>query len=192
MSGTSAATGYLFQNPSSIPTEDQLTDILQTMVVALTGLDTTLVRPRWQPQPPTQPPPTTDWCAIGIMTYRSTDYPGFIQTVSGGSAYRLEELEVLATFYGPNSDTHAANLRDGVYIDQNYRTLAAQGVKLREAGDILRMPEVINSQFISRSDLPLSFMRMISRDYPVETIASAQVSFVTDSGLSCTETIEEN
>jgi len=42
--------------------------VFQALVVGITGLPGTLVRPRWQPVPPTQPSVTTNWAAIGVTT----------------------------------------------------------------------------------------------------------------------------
>lgn len=194
MSGNTSATGgFLLGTPLFPQTEDQLTNLLQGMTVGITGLDPTLVRPRWQPQPPTQPSADTDWCAIGILTYINYDFPEWTQDTNlSGTLHRLEELEVVASFYGPNSSINASVLRDGMYVQQNYQTMAAQGIKLCHIGDITHVPELINRQYISRSDVQLNFMRMVERGYPVETLVAAEVTFVTDNGLSCIETIKEN
>lgn len=80
-------------------------------------------------------------------------------------------------------------MRDGIYLQQNYLTLSAQGIKLRKVDDIVHLGEEINSQFIQRSDLSMSFMRMVERQYAIPTPLVIPVEFQTDDGLSCTETI---
>lgn len=190
----STAPGYLTQVSTNALGDDELTDIFQGLAVGLTGLDPTLVRPRWQPQPPTQPPPTTNWCAIGVTKYSSVDYPQKVHLSpepGQDQLYRSERLDVIATFYGPNSASNATLFRDGLYIDQNYQTLAGFGVKLRSADEIVHLPELVNSQYISRSDVPASFMRMIQRTYAVRNILGAVVTIVTNNGDGCTEIISQ-
>ena len=182
--------GYIAPTADTTLGDAALVAVFQNMVVGITGLDPTLVRPRWQPQPPTQPSPTTDWCAIGISHYASYDYPQWTQdTDLGGTQHRLERVDGLATFYGPDASALAALLRDGIYLSWNFAALEKQGVKLRSVDDIVHLGEEINSQFIQRSDLSLSFMRMVERQYAIPTPLVIPVEFQTDNGLSCTETI---
>jgi len=181
--------GYV-QASGSLPNDDALAGILQAMIAGVTGLPGNLVRPRWQPQPPTQPSVNTVWCAIGVTTYRPVDFPQWTQDEDdGGTLHRLEHIEVLATFYGPQSASYAAALRDGLYVAQNYSTLAAQGIKLRSVDETTHLGELINSQYISRSDVPLSFVRFIEPVYAIPAIAQVSVSFLTDTGLHCIITV---
>ncbi len=182
--------GYITPTTDATLGDAALTAVFQNMVVGITGIDPTLVRPRWQPQPPTQPPPATDWCALGITHYTTFDYPQWTQdTDLNGTQHRLERIDLLSTFYGPNASALAALLRDGIYVSWNFGALEQQGVKLRSVDDIVHLGEEINSQFIQRSDLSLSFMRMIERVWPIPTPLVIPVEFQTDDGLSCTETI---
>jgi hypothetical protein len=177
--------GYI-QASRSLPNDDALASVLQQMIVGITGLPGTLVRPRWQPQPPTQPSVTTVWCAIGITSYTPYDYPQWTQDDTSGILHRYERLDALATFYGPQSASYAAALRDGLYVAQNHETLSAQGIKLRSVDETTHLGELINSQYVSRSDVPLSFVRFVERTYDaIPAIAQISVSFLTDTGLHC-------
>ena len=40
-----------------------------------------------------------------------------------GTAHRYERIDVLATFYGPNSGSNAELLRDSLYLNWNARLL---------------------------------------------------------------------
>jgi hypothetical protein len=185
MSGTntSATGGYLLQSSSNAATDDTLTNIFQEMIVGITGLDPTLVRPAWQPQPPTQPPVTTDWCAVAVSSYFPTDYPNFIHNSSGdgnSNLYRVERINTLVSFYGPNCTGYTGILRDGIYVNQNYLMLSTQGIKLRSVEEATYFPELINSQYVPRSDLPMNFTRMIQRTYPVENLLGAEVDIYAD------------
>ena len=185
--------GFVQASGSLPPNDDALAGILQQMVVGITGLDGSLVRPRWQPQPPTQPSVTTVWCAIGITRYEPFDYPQWTQDDDdSGTLHRYERLDVMATFYGPQSAWWAAKLRDGLYLYQNHLTLSAQGVKLRSVDETTHLGELINTQYVSRSDLPMSFVRFVESGFAISAIAQVSVSFITDTGLFCTITASQD
>lgn len=68
MSNTSATGGYLLPEQSPAPLEgDALDDFFHDIVAGITGLDTNLVRPRWQETPPPAPKRGTNWAAVGVM-----------------------------------------------------------------------------------------------------------------------------
>ena len=72
MSDNTSATGDVLSPVLDTPPEydDDLDALFQPIVAQITGLDGSLVRPRWQPtvgKVPT-PNPGTDWCAIGVTT----------------------------------------------------------------------------------------------------------------------------
>jgi hypothetical protein len=187
MTNASTASGYITEVSSDSLGDDELGDLFQQLIVGLTGLDPTMVRPRWQPQPPTQPPVSTNWCAVGVINYDSTDYPEIIHNPAGDGVsdfYRQERIDVLASFYGPNSNNIAGAFRDGLYVGQNHDTLSASGVKLRAADAITNVPELVNSQYIPRSDIPCSFMRLVHRTYPIRTIGTVKGVIITENGIT--------
>src|SRR5690348_11528259 len=106
--------GYVTAGGNLPPNDDALAGILQEMIAGVTGLDPTLVRPRWQPQPPTQPQASTLWCAFGITGYTPFDYPQWSQDDTSGTQHRYERIDAMATFYGPQSSWYAGILRDGL------------------------------------------------------------------------------
>lgn len=183
-----SSTGGYIVSPSIPLDDDEIGNVLQGLVVGITGLNPTLVRPRWQPQPPTQPSVTTNWCAIGVTAYEKFDFPekthdcqNSFNGVGSSTLHRYERVDTLATFYGPNANGIASSFRDGLYIQQNLETiLALSGMKLRGAEDITRMPELINSQYVNRSDIAISFVRFIERVYPIQNLLEANVETVVD------------
>lgn len=182
MSGNTSSTGgFIAPAASPVVLEDTaLTDLLQAMVVGITGLTASLVRPRWQPVPPTQPSVTTTWCAIGI-TDRTPDpgtaWVGHDPTGDGtDQMQRHEVLTVLLSFYGPNAAAMAGRLGDGLYIAQNRETLYHAGAGLVDVGASLTFGELVNGQFVSRCDMPITVRRVRARIYPVENLLEGPVN----------------
>lgn len=180
MANTSATGGYVQPASTATPEEDLALDlIVQAMVAGITGLDGSLVRPRWQPTQPRMPEITVTWCAIGVTLIRPDDNAAIEHDPTGQGADNLvrhEDLEVLATFYGPEAALRAAMLRDGLQIAQNREAINASGIGFVKAGEIRPVPELVNQQWVRRQDLPISLRRIVRRTYPVLNILSAPVS----------------
>lgn len=176
MSGTSATGGYLTPIDPQ-PTEDDLMDdAIQETIVGTTGLDPTLVRQRWQHKQPTQPPPDVSWCAVGIMGRTAIDYPYLVYLPDTNSMemQRHEKIEVLASFYGDFDSHYAGLFRDGLYIPENLEYLNTFGIKLQQVGANTNVPELINSQWIGRTDIEFTLVRQLNRFYRVLNILSAK------------------
>jgi hypothetical protein len=199
MSGTSATGGYMLDLPPGPATAAQIQAALQIMATQLSGLPGNLVRPRWQPMPPAQPDAEVTWASIGVVHVEADDYP-YIYHVGGVTlpdeadpGYDVMErqmtITVVATFYGPECDDAASQMRDALYMPQNIWPLTqAVGIKLRTVHDLARAPELINQQWVDRIDLRMEFRAQANRVYPVFDIAAANVQIITDVGL--TEDIE--
>jgi hypothetical protein len=72
--------------------------------------------------------------------------------------------------------------------------LEQSGLKLRGTEDVVHLGEEINAQYIQRSDLPISLMRILNPSVPIPTIIEAVVVTTANSEdgsrvLDCTETI---
>jgi hypothetical protein len=186
-----SSTGGYIQQTNALPLNDAaLDDLLQQLVVGITGLSGAYVRPRWQRPsgdpntPPTQPPANVDWCSIGILNQIPHDYPYQLH-IGEGSGHDIqvtwETLDAMASFFGPNCRSNASTLRAGLYISQNRESLLPAGIKLREAGTVTLVPDLVNVQWINRCDLPIVFDREIVRTYPILHLESVQGGIVTDS-----------
>ena len=151
---------------------------IQPLIVAITGLDGTMVRPRWQPIMPLQPKPSDDWCAIGVSRVEAKDYP--VITADTPSFSKHEEIEYLATFYGQNAMHYASLLRDGFSIPQNCEGLTALGMAYVGASDITPLAELINQQWVRRCDMRITLRRKVTRNYQILTLTSADVVSHTD------------
>lgn len=195
MSGTintSATGGYVVDQPPKPATTEDFERALQQMASILTGLPGNLVRPRWQPVPPTQPPADVTWMAIGINMIETDDYP-YIKhlgnvTLPGAKGpgadlmQRHGTVTALATFYGPEADTVAGQFRDALYIPQNYEPIVGIRMKLRTVHDLARVPELINQQWINRVDMRAEFRVQMDRLYPILNLDGAQVNIRHDDG----------
>jgi hypothetical protein len=177
MPNTSATGGVLAPSQPYPVDDDALDDVLTTLIVAVTGLDPTLVRPRWQPIPQKQPEADINWCAVGVIRDAPNDGPSFtldpvtlLTTLS-----RHEEITALATFYGPLAKTYAAILRDGLSLPQNLEPLAAYAMALIDTGPILAMNELMNQTWVKRRDMALVLRRQVTRVYAVTSLLSAPV-----------------
>lgn len=186
MANDSSTGGYLLPEDPLLPAEDAPLDaIFQQMVVGLTGIAGSLVRPRWQPNPPKQPAVDVDWCSLGVMAQVADDGPAIMHDTSGEGSddyVRHEDIDLLLTFYGPNGQRNAAQARDGLYIGQNLEALKTHQIVFVDTGPIRTVPELVNQQWVRRFDLPIRFRRKIARTYPVLNILSADVHLFDDSG----------
>lgn len=166
------------------PLEDAALDAaFQKAIVGMTGLPGNMVRPRWQPTPPKQPEPATNWCAFGVMIRAPWDVPAIehIGTGNGSDVLRRhEEIDILCTFYGPNAQRFAMLLRDGLVIPQNIEELKSQSLYLVGAGDLRAAPELINQQWVKRYDIGVAFRRQIVRTYAIENLLSADPTLIND------------
>lgn len=199
----SSAAGFLPPLNTEVE-DDALMNLLQEMVVGITGVQGNLVFPRWQPEPPPLPAFGTDWGALGVTSRRADTFAAEIHypdnAGDGGHTIvtRHEELDVLVSFYGPHCNSNMANLREGLQLWQNRYTLRANNIGLIGTGDFTRAPELIRQRWLDRVDMVVNLRRQIIRRYAVLDLLSAQVNVkgnrpggtntVTPSGIMVTVT----
>ena len=186
MSGNTSATGgFIIDVPPGPPVGDVVDQAMQVMVSQLAGLPGNLVRPRWQPMPPTQRSPATTWAAVGVIQTSVEGYPAILHDGATSLAglppgvdrmQRHATLTVLVSFYGPEADFCAGQLRDALYMQQNMEPLAAIGAKLYEVEDLTRNAEVMNQQFIDRVDIRVLLRQQLDRVFPILNLNGAQVT----------------
>lgn len=187
MANTSQTDGYLTP-PAGSPAPDYdaaLDAVFQQHVVGTTGLPGNLVRPRWQPKPPAHPAPDVDWCAIGVKGVLNRFGPAIVHSGSdptnpddGQDARQWhEDIEVLASFYGPHAHGYASLLIDGCGIPQNNDQLRSHELAFVSASDPIAAPDFVNQQWIRRFDVTLVFRRRTQRIYQVRNIADATTNF---------------
>ena len=172
----SASGGFLAPADILTPDGDGLDDALQALVAGVTGLDPTLVRPRWQPTPPQQPERDVTWAAVGVQSQAPDDNPYEAHDPTGEGVdhvQRHETLAVMVSFYGPQSQAVAGILRDGLFIGQNREAASALGLRLVEVGALARVPSLVNTIWLNRVDVPVTFRRQVNRTYPIRNLLSA-------------------
>jgi hypothetical protein len=176
----STTPGYLGPRaaPSPQPLEDQDWDnFLHDMLSGITGLDATLVRPRWQPEPPNMPDFGTDWLGFGVVNVDLDFCPATIHVSTSTDEYEaLQEHEidtVLCSFYGPNCGRYASYLRRGLFLDQNRAIFRANAVGLVEITSFVAAPELVRERWFDRTDTNVILRREIRFDYSVRTITRA-------------------
>ena len=197
-SNTSATGGYLVPSPPAPPAAVAIEAGFQQMVAALSGLPGSLVRPRWQPTPPTQPTADTNWASIGVIRTEADMYPSIRHdgrtTLPGHTEAgvdvmtRHSTVTVLMSFYGPLADDVAAQVRDGLFVPQNWEPMIPLGIKFLSNDDFTRMPELVNQQWINRVDMEVRLRHQIDRTYPIFNLVGAVVDLISDNGD--TETVE--
>jgi hypothetical protein len=170
-----------------------LEDYLQQWVAAVAYLDGTMVRPRWQPEPPNIPDYGVDWAAVGIMNRRPVGlYPwvGHHSEVDGhDEMQRHEELDVLITFTGAHADRYAGNFHHGAWIWQNRAALRLAGMALIEVEEGRSVPELIKNQWWNRIDKQFCVRRIVVRTYPVLNLLSASGAVVLEEGYTSPFTV---
>jgi hypothetical protein len=146
----------------------------------------------FQLEPFESPPQTVDWCAIGVMQGERQGYPYSQFNASGSQGSETltswDQVEVQASFYGPNCFANAELLRDGLCEPQNREALQIAKVGFVEAGTITRVPELVGKLWNDRADLPLVFNRCRQRTYPVLAVLSALITLKTSNNITLTET----
>jgi hypothetical protein len=178
---TSATGGYLSPSALGGDLNDQSLDVfLQEVVVGITGMSGTMVRPRWQTDPPNIPDFGVDWCAIGVVSpIRREPYAFALQnetgsginTVMNSTIIRNREMDVLCSFYGPNAGANSEVLAMGLEVAQNREVMKLSGFNLvGGAGDASVVPILIKQRNLRRIDLPFTVRQQQQYTYSVLTV----------------------
>lgn len=186
--------GYLA--PTSTPPleGDALEDAIHDLIAGITGLDPTLVRPRWQPEPVNIPAAATAWVAFGFAHRETSEFPevdhdGADNAGNGSDTiHQHETLVVLASFYdlgaGGQADKYLALLRDGLFIAQNREALFdAGGILLISVGGAQPAPTLEKERWLYQVDLAFTVRRQIDRTYGVPNIESANITLNSEGSI---------
>jgi hypothetical protein len=167
----SSTGGYLVGTETAL----DINYFFHDLIMNLTALNKTLIRPRWQPNPPTMPASGTDWIAFGVQELEG-DNSAYIQKKTvGADLIRHEFYAVLCSCYGVNGRDNARKLRDGLEIGQNREVMYTNNIGFITAGNIIHAPELINDVWYDRFDVELRFAREVKKAYNILDIAHASV-----------------
>ena len=184
MATDSSVAGYL--NPSvAAPYDEALDDFLHGVIVGLTGLAGSLVRPRWQAEPLQRPEFNVNWCSFGLSRSEVDAFAYESHDPSGEGPVKVERDEVLFyahSFYGPGAHGIAERFRDGLEIPQNRDVLQTGKLGLIEVQEAVKVPSLLAERWVPKIDVMVLYRRRTSRSYPVLTIRSAGIEIVTQDG----------
>lgn len=173
---TSATGGYLVQTDLPLPGGLTLNQFIQQMIVGITGLSGTLIRPKWQTNPPkVLPNPEDNYCAFGISVF-SPDANVFTKLATNGSSSTLqrhEQLNIDCSFYGSNCVKNASFLRDGLQISQNREVLTTGKIGFRETSQTSFVPELHGQVWFPRCDITIILVRQIDKTFSVLSFDSS-------------------
>lgn len=179
-SADSTAPGYLIpQTP--VADDDELLDLYQPIIAGIGGyIDDSLVRPGWQwPDVPNQPTISTDWAALRISHTREDTFLTELH-VAMGLGYDLveytEDVDLLVSCYGPNSQGYARRLRDGFRLDQNRAPLQAMNTDVLFVGSPVTLPMLLHGKWLRRVDITINLRRRLSVQYNIRTLLEADAT----------------
>lgn len=179
MSGSSTVAGFIRPLATSTPEGNALEDIFQALIVGLTGLPATLVRPAYQDDPPAQPPPSTNWAAFMFQMDSGQDYQFHEQLGAAadgqGEARRgaLVQVEALISFRGPAAISNARLFRTGAMVPQNQEALRAQQIAIEHIDEARLVPTLDNTQWVKRVDVQVRIQQAIIRTYAIRNLVEA-------------------
>jgi len=182
----SSTGGYLVPGgaPLPVPLQDAALDkFLHDVLVGLSGLDGTEVRPRWQPEPPNIETFGVNWMSFGVSRFAADAY-AYLEHDSDGEGsdtlQRHETLEILLSSYGDDAVSILSQVRDGIQISQNLAVLESVGMGFLETGEIISVPSLVKDRWLRKYDMNLSLRRQVRRVYPILTLRSAQGVIIND------------
>jgi hypothetical protein len=173
----SSTGGYQLPSTSDAPHGVPFEDFLQAVIVGLTGLPKSLVRPRWQVTPAHQPEVNVDWASFGITDERDVNLRGSSVThepmTETDTVERCVRNRLLISTYGPNAWELNALMSDGLLISQNREAMFNAGVGVVILGPRRNIPELVNNQWLTRVDCEWTIDRIVQRVYGIRNIVSA-------------------
>lgn len=181
MPNTSASGGYLVPGTTQgLPGGLTLNQFINTVLVGMSGLSGTLVRPKWQQNPPKQPSNEINWMAFGVQIF-DADQNAFVGKTEDDKSYflRQENLEVQCSFYGPLAEHYAALVRDGFQLQQNVEALTLANMGYGSIGPMQHVPDLVNEVWINRIEMSIQLRRQVQRTYPILPIAAADGTIYT-------------
>jgi len=180
--------------PDGPLTDDLWENFLHDLIAGVTGLDNTLVRPRWQTEPPLRPDIGVNWVAFGVTNTQADYAPVFYHIDDGVVGYdalqQMEEHTIMCSFYGPAGEKYCSYFQRGLWVDQNQASMRANAVGLVSVGGQTRAAELVKERWWPRTDVQFILRREVRYNYNVLNLLQAQVDIKANS-VGETRIIEE-
>ncbi len=158
---------------------------MQQLVAGITGIDESLVVPRWQDEPVVMPPTAyvengqpgvNAWAAVGVTRTDPLGYSYNAEINPGAAASRgyqrtqdWEDITVLCSFYGPRADYYALIIREGLIgCAQNRECLQILNFGFQRTSGRANVPTLIKGRWLNRIDITLYFNRQIMLSAPFD------------------------
>lgn len=158
-----------------IPGGLTLVQFIQSVLVGISGLNGTLVRPRWQISPPKQPDISVNWLAFGIE-YGVPNANAYTDMNEDGEyvSQRHQDLKVRCAFYGPDALDYANIVTDGFQIPTNLEALYIANMGFVSTESMIQIPDLVNERWVNRVEMGVNLRREIQRVYPVPYLLQAK------------------
>lgn len=179
MSNDSTTAAYQTPVGDSPSYDEDLERLISRWIRGVTGLDATLVYPRWTDPQKQIPKNGTTWCAFGITGIQEDFNPAYLQGEESAEQWSHETVSLILCFYGPQGLAMATRFRDGLLVSQNNDELNRSGLTLLQMGRILSLPELINNQWVRRYDISVDLRRKITRTYNIASVIDGSVTITT-------------
>ncbi|CAB4149593.1 hypothetical protein UFOVP558_11 [uncultured Caudovirales phage] len=167
--------GYLTPTSSQpLPGPLSLEDFIQSVIKGISGFAGTLVRPKWQQNPPKQPGIDINWIAFGLVNNAPDANASVTMDDAGVTKLKRQELlEIQVAFYGPAAQENISVFRDGFQIQQNLEAMMLANMGFKECSQAIRGPDLVNERWVERYEMSLFLVRQVQRTYPILSFASA-------------------
>lgn len=158
-----------------LPGNLTLNQFIQTVLVGITGLPETLVRPEWQVKPPIHPNIPVNWLAFGLRVNVPSPYSAVFMTSNGNDtkSQRQYQIEIGCSFYGPLALDLAMQLTDGLQITQNLEVLRSANMGFVSAGPLNSIPDLINESWVNRITMSVFLNWQVDRTYAILNLVKA-------------------
>ena len=189
--------GFVLPSSPDPINDDLLENFFHDVLGSILNLDPTLVRPRWQTNPPNQPSNPTTWLSFGIerTPNQANDLVSYTYTDGVLTNAWYEEFKILCSFYGPQMGMFATRLKAGLSIQQNrdaidfsfsevagppvVDTFTSTGITYVNCSEPRNVSILINDIWQKKIDMFVTFRRQIEYSYPIESITQVQATLNT-------------
>ena len=168
-----------------LPPEDlNLEQIFHDLFQGLTGIDTNLIFPEWQPFPPDFQEQNTNWIAFGTSRIRNDARPLIKHfddgTNVGDNVHRHQLIHVHVMCYGPAGMQTAETIQRGLFIQANSDWLKQYNMGLVRVTDIIAAPEKKNQQWFRRYDFTLQVNRHVVEQFATPSLTNFPIGIFVD------------